>query len=72
METIYRLYKNVGNGLSENILDAVMKNDCAFIIKYYEDGHDIKVLDNKKESLLQNNHYGKLYEVRTLSYYQEL
>lgn len=63
METIYRLYKNVGNGLSENILDAVMKNDCAFIIKYYEDGHDIKVLDNKKESLLHKACRNDYFEV---------
>ena len=41
MEKIYRLYKNVGDGKSKNIVDAIMHNDCYYVINYYEKGNDI-------------------------------
>ena len=50
METIYRLYKDVGDNQSD-IFDAVMRNDCTYIIKYYEDGFDINITD-KNENLV--------------------
>lgn len=61
METIRRLYADIGNNDSENILEAVMKNDCKYIINYLEAGGDLNVVDEKKETLLhkasRNNHF---------------
>ena len=44
MEKILRLYSSVGDNKSENIVDAVMRNDCIYIIKYYNSGKDIMVI----------------------------
>lgn len=52
METIYRLYKNTGDGSSKTILDAVMKNDCNYVIDYYELGKDILLTDKKGDTFL--------------------
>lgn len=61
METIKRLYHNIGDGKSSNVLDAIMSNDCKFVIKYIEDGNDIHYTDDKGESFLhkaaRNNNY---------------
>lgn len=61
METVYRLYENVGDGNSKNILEAVMRNDCRYVIAYYRQGRDLTVPDFKNETLLhkasRNNHF---------------
>ncbi|MDD3170996.1 MAG: ankyrin repeat domain-containing protein [Bacilli bacterium] len=63
METIYRLYKDVGDNLSENIFDAVMRNDCRYIINYYEEGNDINITDNRGENLVHKASRNNNYEV---------
>lgn len=63
METIYRLYKDVGDNQSKDIFDAVMRNDCSYIIKYYEDGFDINITDNKNENLVHKAARNNYYEV---------
>lgn len=63
METIYRLFYNVGDGSSANILEAVMKNDCAYVIDYYKAGNDINVVDQKKETLLHKACRNDNYEI---------
>jgi len=63
METIYRLYKDVGDNQSKDIFDAVMRNDCTYIIKYYEDGFDINITDNKQENLIHKAARNNYYEV---------
>ena len=52
MEAIYRLYKNTGDGSSKSILDAVMHNDCSYVIDYYEFGKDILITDKKGDTFL--------------------
>lgn len=63
MEKILRLYSSVGDNKSENIIDAVMRNDCIYIIKYYNAGKDIMVVDEKKENLLHKASRNDNYEV---------
>ena len=61
METVRRLYSEIGNDDSENIVEAVMKNDCKFIFRYLDMGGDLTVMDERKETLLheasRNNHF---------------
>ena len=61
METIRRLYSENGNNDSGNILEAVMKNDCKYIINFLESDGDLNIIDEKKETLLhkasRNNHF---------------
>lgn len=52
MDAIYRLYKNTGDGSSKNILQAIMNNDCCYVIDYYELGKDILYSDKKGDTFL--------------------
>lgn len=63
METIKRLYQNIGDGKSENILDAIMNNDCKYVIKYVEEGNDIYYIDEKSESFLHKASRNDNYEI---------
>ena len=63
MEKILRLYNNIGDNKSENIVDAVLKNDCIYVINYFERGNDINIVDKKKENLLHKAARNDNYEI---------
>lgn len=63
MEKVLRLYRNIGDQKSENITEAVLKNDCSYVINYFESGKDINILDKKKENLLHKAARNDNYEV---------
>ncbi|HOI46687.1 MAG TPA: ankyrin repeat domain-containing protein [Bacilli bacterium] len=54
-------FSNYGTGNSEDIVTAVINNDCLFVINYLNEGGDILFVDDKKETLLhkatRNHHY---------------
>lgn len=66
METIYRLYKDIGDNQSVDIYDAVRRNDCNYIIKYYENGNDINIIDSRGENLVHKAARNNFYEVTDL------
>ena len=45
-------YVTIGDGLSESIFIAALKNDAKYIIEYYEDGGDMEVSDDRNQSLI--------------------
>lgn len=59
----FDLYEKIGDNSSKDIIDAVMRNDCKFIINYYKLGNDINVLDERKETLLHKASRNNNYEV---------
>lgn len=63
METVFRLYQNIGDGQSENILEAIMHNDCKYVIDYYQAGFDIKLVDEKGETLLHKAARNDYFEI---------
>jgi len=63
MEKIYRLYKNVGDGKSKDIVDAIMHNDCYYVINYYEKGNDILQRDQKGDTYLHIASRNDYFEV---------
>ena len=63
MENVFRLYQDVGDGRSRYILEAVMNNDCKYIIDYYRAGFDIKAVDDKGETLLHKASRNDYFEV---------
>lgn len=63
METIERLYANIGNNDSTDIISAVMNNDCAYVISYFKRGLDINTIDARLENLLHKASRNDNYEV---------
>ena len=61
METIKRLYENIGTGNSKDVLDAVMNNDCKYIIQHLHNGGNLDYIDDRGESYLhkaaRNDHF---------------
>lgn len=45
-------YLIIGDGLSDSIFTAALKNDVKFIIEYYENGGEMEVVDERNQSLL--------------------
>ena len=60
-EIIIRNYYSIGTGKSKGIYEAINNNDCKFVIDYYKSGHNLNIIDERKETLLhkasRNNHY---------------
>lgn len=63
MDTIKRLYENVGSGTSKDILEAIMNNDCKYIIKYLESGNKLDYVDQRGESYLHKAARNDNFEV---------
>ena len=63
MEKIWRLYSNTGDNKSKNVNEAIMRNDCRYVIDYFEAGGDINILDNKNETLLHKASRNEFYEM---------
>ena len=63
MEKIYRLYFNVGDNKSKNINDAIMRNDCKYVINFFEANGDINQSDGKGENLLHKASRNEFYEM---------
>ena len=61
MDNLLRLYQEIGDGKSKGILEAIMNNDCKYVIDYYKAGFDMKKLDDKRETFLhkaaRNDHF---------------
>ena len=61
MDNLLRLYQEIGDGKSTGILEAIMNNDCKYVIDYYKAGFDMKKLDDKRETFLhkaaRNDHF---------------
>lgn len=63
MEKIYRLYNNFGDGKSKNINEALMRNDCRYVIDFFEANGDIGGVDGKGENLLHKASRYEFYEM---------
>ena len=51
IENLFDKYGNIGNNSSSDIVNAVMNNDCKYILEYIKE-NDIDVVDAKLENLL--------------------
>ena len=45
-------YMNYGDGRSESIYIAALKNDCKYILNYIKDGNILDITDERKQTLL--------------------
>lgn len=63
MEKAYRLYNDIGSGDSKSLLDAIINNDCKYLINEYEIKGNLNIIDNKGENLLHKAARFKHYEV---------
>jgi len=63
METLRRQYADIGSGDSKDIFEAVLKNDCKFIFRYMDEGGDLNIIDERKETLLHKASRNNYFEV---------
>ena len=52
MDTSYKLYNDIGSGESKDLLEAVINNDCKYIVNYYENNNDLNKIDERGENIL--------------------
>ncbi len=66
MEKIWRLYSGIGDNKSDSIMTAIMRNDCIYIINYFESGKEMDYVDSRNENYLHKACRNNYYEVADL------
>lgn len=63
MNNMYMKYENIGDMKSNDIFEAALRNDCKYVIRYYENKSDINIIDKKGENLLHKASKNNNYEI---------